>query len=92
MSEFHVTVRPVSTFPLASFNVGVSVPVWKRVLERYLEGLAVERGLSANTVAGYRNDLTRLGEALAKRMPVAVIRKVTAAAFAVLGVAALVMG
>ena len=42
-------------------------PVWKRVLERYLESLAVERGLSANTVAGYRNDLTRLGEALAKR-------------------------
>ena len=42
-------------------------PVWKRVLERYLEALAVERGLSANTVAGYRNDLTRLGEALAKR-------------------------
>jgi len=41
--------------------------LWKRVLERYLEGLAVERGLSANTVAGYRNDLTRLGEALAKR-------------------------
>jgi integrase/recombinase XerD len=45
----------------------VSVPVWKRVLERYLEGLAVERGLSANTVAGYRNDLNRLGEMLAKR-------------------------
>jgi len=41
--------------------------LWQRVLERYLEGLAVERGLSANTVAGYRNDLTRLGEALAKR-------------------------
>jgi integrase/recombinase XerD len=45
----------------------VSVPVWKRVLERYLEGLAVERGLSANTVVGYRNDLNRLGEMLAKR-------------------------
>lgn len=45
----------------------MSVPAWKRVLERYLEGLAVERGLSANTVAGYRNDLTRLGEMLAKR-------------------------
>jgi len=45
----------------------VTVPVWRRVLERYLEALAVERGLSANTVAGYRNDLTRLGEALAKR-------------------------
>ncbi len=45
----------------------MTVPVWRRVLERYLEALAVERGLSANTVAGYRNDLTRLGEALAKR-------------------------
>lgn len=43
------------------------VAPWKRVLDRYLEGLAVERGLSENTVAGYRNDLTRLGEALAKR-------------------------
>ena len=32
------------------------------------------------------------GEALSKRMPVAVIRKVTAVAFAVLGVAALVLG
>ena len=45
----------------------MTVPVWKRVLDRYLDSLAVERGLSANTVAGYRNDLTRLGEALAKR-------------------------
>ena len=43
------------------------VPAWQRVLDRYLESLAVERGLSANTVAGYRNDLTRLGEALVKR-------------------------
>jgi integrase/recombinase XerD len=41
--------------------------VWQRALDRYLEGLAVERGLSQNTVAGYRNDLTRLGEALAKK-------------------------
>lgn len=45
----------------------MTVLAWKRVLERYLEGLAVERGLSANTVAGYRNDLNRLGEMLAKR-------------------------
>jgi integrase/recombinase XerD len=45
----------------------VTVAPWKRVLDRYLEGLAVERGLSQNTVAGYRNDLSRLGEALAKR-------------------------
>jgi integrase/recombinase XerD len=43
------------------------VPAWQRALDRYLEGLAVERGLSQNTVAGYRNDLTRLGEALAKK-------------------------
>lgn len=40
-------------------------PPWKRVLRLYLESLAVERGLSKNTVDGYRNDLTRLGEALA---------------------------
>jgi integrase/recombinase XerD len=44
-----------------------AVPAWQRVLDRYLESLAVERGLSANTVAGYRNDLARLGEALVKR-------------------------
>jgi integrase/recombinase XerD len=43
------------------------VPAWKRVLERYLDSLVVERGLSQNTVAGYRNDLTRLGEALARQ-------------------------
>ncbi|HEX7184697.1 MAG TPA: site-specific tyrosine recombinase XerD [Thermoanaerobaculia bacterium] len=42
-------------------------PAWKRVLGRYLESLAVERGLSQNTVDGYRNDLTRLGDSLAKR-------------------------
>jgi integrase/recombinase XerD len=47
--------------------VSLTAAPWKRVLDRYLEGLAVERGLSENTVAGYRNDLTRLGEALAKR-------------------------
>ncbi|MFL6197020.1 MAG: site-specific tyrosine recombinase XerD [Thermoanaerobaculia bacterium] len=44
-----------------------SVPAWQRALDRYLEGLAVERGLSKNTVDGYRNDLKRLGEALAKK-------------------------
>jgi len=43
------------------------VPPWRRVLDRYLESLAVERGLSRNTVDGYRNDLSRLGEALAKK-------------------------
>jgi integrase/recombinase XerD len=42
-------------------------PAWKRALDRYLEGLSVERGLSDNTVAAYRNDLTRLGEGLAER-------------------------
>src|SRR5262245_29612115 len=43
------------------------VPAWQRALDRYLESLAVERGLSRNTVDGYRNDLTRLGRALAKK-------------------------
>jgi integrase/recombinase XerD len=44
-----------------------AVPAWRRVLDRYLESLAVERGLSRNTVDAYRNDLSRLGEALAKK-------------------------
>ena len=44
-----------------------SVPPWRRVLDRYLESLEVERGLSRNTVDGYRNDLSRLGEALARK-------------------------
>lgn len=43
------------------------VPRWKRALELYLDELAVERGLSPNTIAGYRNDLTRLGESLARQ-------------------------
>jgi integrase/recombinase XerD len=43
------------------------VPPWKRALDRYLDSLSVERGLSQNTVAGYRNDLSRLGEWLAKK-------------------------
>ncbi|MES1240766.1 MAG: site-specific tyrosine recombinase XerD [Acidobacteriota bacterium] len=42
-------------------------PPWSRALRLYLESLAVERGLSKNTVDGYRNDLTRLGESLAKK-------------------------
>jgi integrase/recombinase XerD len=37
------------------------------VLSRYLESLAVERGLARNTVDGYRGDLVRLGEALARK-------------------------
>jgi integrase/recombinase XerD len=44
-----------------------ALPPWQRALDRYLESLAVERGLSQNTVSGYRNDLMRLGEWLAKR-------------------------
>lgn len=43
-----------------------SLPTWRRVLDRYLEHLAVERGLSRNTVLAYRADLARLGEALTK--------------------------
>ncbi|HEX2253279.1 MAG TPA: site-specific tyrosine recombinase XerD [Thermoanaerobaculia bacterium] len=39
--------------------------MWKRVVGRWLDGLAVERGLSAHTVAAYRRDLVRLGEDLA---------------------------
>jgi integrase/recombinase XerD len=39
-------------------------PLWCRVLDRYLESLAVERGLSHNTVASYRRDLERLAAAL----------------------------
>ncbi|MEE2777683.1 MAG: site-specific tyrosine recombinase XerD [Acidobacteriota bacterium] len=39
-------------------------PAWRRALDRYLESLAVERGLSPNTVSAYRRDLSRLGDAL----------------------------
>jgi integrase/recombinase XerD len=44
-------------------------PAWKRALDRYLEGLEVERGLSPNTVAAYRRDLERAGESVARRRP-----------------------
>ena len=40
-------------------------PPWKRPLDRWLDGLAVERGLSAHTVAAYRRDLERLARDLA---------------------------
>jgi integrase/recombinase XerD len=43
------------------------LPAWKRALDRYLEHLAVERGLSANTVSAYGRDLRRLGDWLVKR-------------------------
>jgi len=38
-----------------------------RHLDRYLRHLSIERGLSTNTVAAYRRDLTALLEALAER-------------------------
>ena len=38
---------------------------WRRRLELWLEGLALERGLSPRTVEAYRGDLVRLGEWLA---------------------------
>jgi len=37
-----------------------TVPTWRRRLAAWLEGLAVERGLSPRTVASYRADLERL--------------------------------
>lgn len=40
---------------------------WQRVLDGYLEGLEVERGLSPRTVAAYRGDLRRLGRWLVRR-------------------------
>ncbi len=39
-------------------------PLWQRVLGRYLESLALERGLAFNSVEAYRRDLERLGRAL----------------------------
>lgn len=39
-------------------------PRWSRVLDRYLEGLALERGLAANSIDAYRRDLERLGRSL----------------------------
>jgi integrase/recombinase XerD len=42
-------------------------PPWKRLVGRWLDALAVERGLSEHTVAAYRRDLERLGRELAER-------------------------
>lgn len=39
----------------------------RRLLDRYLEGLALERGLAANTVAAYRRDLSGLLDFLGER-------------------------
>ncbi len=43
-----------------------SKPIESRELERYLEALEVERGLSPHTVAAYRHDLERLRAELGK--------------------------
>ena len=42
-------------------------PPWKRVVQRYLESLHLERGLSKRTVEAYGSDLSRLGKSLAKQ-------------------------
>jgi integrase/recombinase XerD len=39
-------------------------PDWSRILNRYLESLALERGLSSRTVQAYGGDIRRLCEAL----------------------------
>jgi len=41
-------------------------PPWRRPISRWLDTLAVERGLSAHTVAAYRRDLERLAGDLAE--------------------------
>jgi integrase/recombinase XerD len=56
----------VTAAPVAA-SAKAPIPPWRRVLGRYLESLELERGLARNTVEGYRNDLSRLGEALAKK-------------------------
>lgn len=48
-----------------------STQPWQRVLDRYLETISLERGLSPNTVAAYRRDLQRLAADLEKRGAVA---------------------
>ncbi len=45
-------------------GAGGREPRWQRVLDRYLEALALERGLAANSVEAYRRDLERLGRSL----------------------------
>lgn len=41
--------------------------LWRRTLEAFLDSLFAERGLSVNTVQGYRRDLERLGRDLEER-------------------------
>ncbi len=45
-----------------------SEPVWRRLVERFLEALAAERGLADNTVSAYRRDLSRLSTDLEARL------------------------
>lgn len=45
-------------------------PEWRRAVERHLESLDLERGLSPNTVSAYRRDLEKLAAVLhAKKSP-----------------------
>ena len=58
-------VRPVAPEPVRL--VPPEPPAkWRRALRTYLDALSAERGLSRHTVAAYRADLERLGEALAR--------------------------
>jgi integrase/recombinase XerD len=52
-----------------------------RAVERYLQHLAVERGLAANTLAAYRRDLDRYAEHLRERTdpPVTTLQAITTA-------------
>ncbi len=43
-----------------------TVSPWWRAVERYLESLLLERGLSKRTVEAYGSDLSRLGDSLGK--------------------------
>jgi len=42
-------------------------PPWLRAVQRYLESLSLERGLSERTVEAYGSDLLRLGESLGRQ-------------------------
>ena len=49
----------------AAGSVRPPLPAWRREIDRYLDHLATERGLSKNTVVSYEFDLVRLGAELA---------------------------
>ncbi len=53
--------------PNAEVGTKTPEPPWRRVLKRYLESLALERGLANNSVEAYGSDLRRFGEDLEKR-------------------------